>query len=115
MLAIALLLALAPGAQAAGWKQLTASGGSNIDQVAPVRTSDGVLHVAWKKDGDVFHTAVGPDGRIRATSPIATGWASTSDPALTVVPGGLRAFWGGIRTTEATGTNQDQNTAFSAD
>ncbi len=34
-------------------------------------------------------------GRSRATSPIVTGWAGTSDPALTAVPGGLRAFWGG--------------------
>jgi hypothetical protein len=109
LLATALLLAAAPGAE------VTASGGSNIDQVSPVRTADGVLHVAWKKDGDIFHTAIGPDGKLRATSPIATGWASTSDPALTVVPGGLRAIWGGIRSTEATETNQDQNTAFSSD
>jgi hypothetical protein len=109
------LCAAAPGAQAAGWKQVTAPGGSNIDQVSPVRTGDGVLHLAWKKDGDIFHTAIGPDGKLRATSPIVTGWAGTSDPALTVVPGGLRAIWGGIRTTEATETNQDQNTAFSSD
>jgi hypothetical protein len=74
-----------------------------------------VLHVAWKKGGDIFHTAVGPDGKLRATSPIVTGWAGTSDPALTAVPGGLRAIWGGIRTTEATETNQEQNTAFSSD
>ena len=115
MLAAALLLTAAPGADAAGWKQVTASGGSNIDQVSPVRTADGVLHVAWKKDGDIFHTAIGPDGKLRTTSPIVTGWASTSDPALTVVPGGLRAIWGGIRSTEATEPNQDQNTAFSSD
>jgi hypothetical protein len=31
------------------------------------------------------------------------------------VPGGLRAFWGGIRTVDPGETNQDQNTAFSAD
>jgi hypothetical protein len=115
ILAAALLLAAAPGAQAAGWKQVTAPGGANIDQISPVRTADGVLHVAWKKDGDLFHTAIGPDGKLRATSSIVTGWASTSDPALTAVPGGLRAIWGGIRSTEATETNQDQNTAFSSD
>ena len=45
---------------------------SNIDQVSPVRTADGVLHVAWKKDGDIFHTAIGPDGKLRATSPIVS-------------------------------------------
>jgi hypothetical protein len=111
----AIALTAPSAAHAAGWKQLTASGGSNIDQVSPVRTADGVLHVAWKKDGDLFHTAIGPDGKIRATSPIVAGWASTSDPALTAVPGGLRAIWGGIRTTEAGEPNQDLNAALSTD
>jgi hypothetical protein len=111
----AIALTATPAAHAAGWKQVTASGGSNIDQVSPVRTADGVLHVAWKKDGDLFHTAIGPDGKIRTTSPIVTGWASTSDPALTAVGGGLRAIWGGIRSTETTDPNQDLNTALSTD
>ncbi len=56
-----------------------------------------------------------PTARSAPTSPIQSGWASTSDPALTAVPGGLRAIWGGIRTTDTTETNQDLNTAFSAD
>jgi hypothetical protein len=111
----AIALTASPAAHAAGWKQLTASGGANIDQVSPVRTADGVLHVAWKKDGDLFHTAIGPDGKIRTTSPIVSGWAGTSDPALTAVPGGLRAIWGGIRTVDTTDPNQDLNTAFSSD
>ena len=76
-------LAFAPAAHAAGWKQVTAAGGSNIDQVDSVRTADGVLHVAWKKDGDVFHTVIGArrEGR-RDDADRQSGWASTSDPAI---------------------------------
>jgi hypothetical protein len=115
VLAAALTLTAAPAAQAAGWKQLTAPGGANIDQVGLVRTGDGVLHVAWHKGGDLFHTRVEPNGKLGATSPIQSGWASMSDPALVAVPGGLRAFWGGIRTIEPTETQTDLNTAFSPD
>lgn len=115
MLAAALALAVAPSAHAAGWKQLTPSGGSNIEQVSYVRTGDGVLHVAWHRDGDLQHTRIEPSGKIGATTPIQTGWATMSDPAIVAVPGGLRAFWGGIRTTEPDETNQDLSTAFSAD
>jgi hypothetical protein len=39
-------LVLASTAHAAGWQQVTASGGANIDEVSTVRTADGVLHVA---------------------------------------------------------------------
>ncbi|WP_028062047.1 hypothetical protein [Solirubrobacter soli] len=114
-LAAALAIAAAPAAQAAGWKQVTAPNGSNIDQVSLVRTQDSVLHVAWHKGGDLSHTRIEPSGKIDATTPIQSGWASMSDPAIVAVPGGLRAFWGGIRTTDAGETNQDLNTAFSAD
>ena len=101
-LAAALALLAAPAAHAAGWKQLTASGGSNIDQVGAVRTTDGVLHVAWKKDGDIFHTAIGPDGKIGATSPIVSrAGRARATRRWSSVRGGLRAIWGGIRTTEA--------------
>jgi hypothetical protein len=113
--ASAVALASAPAARAAGWKQVTASGGGPSDQVGVVCTSDGVLHVAWRKAGDLSHTAIGRDGKLRATSPIVTGWASVSDPAITAVPGGLRAIWGGIRTTETTDPNRDLNTALSTD
>lgn len=113
--ASAIALATAPAAHAAGWTLVTAPGGGSTDQVSAVRTSDGVLHVAWKKGGDIFHTAIAADGKLRATSPVVSGWASTSDPALTAVPGGLRALWGGIRTNDTTDPNQDLNTALSTD
>jgi hypothetical protein len=114
-LAAALAITVAPSAQAAGWKQVTAPNGSSIDQVSLVRTGDGVLHVAWHKGGDLFHTRIEPNGKVGATAPIQPGWASMGDPALVAVPGGLRAFWGGIRPIDPGETNQDLSTAFSAD
>ncbi len=118
---IALAVAAAVGgrsslrANADTWKQVTASGGSNIDEVSSVRTPDGVLHVAWHKGGDLVHTAILANGKVGASSPIQTGWAGDEDPAIVAVPGGLRVFWGGIRSTDPTETNQDMNTAFSPD
>jgi hypothetical protein len=120
LLLAAALLAAAPAAQAATWKQVTASGGSNIDQVGLARTPDGVLHVIWHtrtgpNTEDVLHTAISPAGKIGATSPIQSGWASLTNAALTVVPGGLRAVWGGIRTIDPNEPNVDLNTALSTD
>jgi hypothetical protein len=114
-LAAALTLAAAPAAQAATWKQVTAAGGASIDQVGLARTSDGVLHVAWHKGSDLSHTAITRDGRIGATSPIQSGWTGHQDAALTVVPGGIRAFWGAIRSIDSSDPNRELNSAFSAD
>ena len=85
-----------PTADAATWKQVTADGGANIDQVGRVRTADGVLHVVWHKDGDLFHTAIGAEreGRARRRRSSRAGPA-TRTPRIVAVPGGLRAFWGG--------------------
>lgn len=115
LIAVALTLAAAPTAHAATWKRVTAEGGNSIDQVGLARTGEGVLHVAWHKGPDLLHTAISPDGRIGATTPIQSGWTGHQDAALTAVPGGLRAFWGAIRTTDTNDPNQDLNTAFSAD
>jgi hypothetical protein len=115
ILAAALALLAAPAADAATWRQVTASGGDSIDQVGLVRTSDGVLHVAWHKDGDLLHTAIARNGRIGATSPIQSGWTGHMDAALTAVPGGIRAVWGAIRSTDTNDPNQDLNTALSTD
>jgi hypothetical protein len=111
--ALVLVAALAPTAGAAPWRQVTASGGDSIDQVGIVRTSDGVLHVAWHKDGDLRHTAISRSGKIGATSPIQSGWTGHMDPALTAVPGGIRVVWGAIRSNDTSDPNQDLNTALS--
>jgi hypothetical protein len=115
ILVAALALLAAPAAHAATWRQVTASGGDSIDQVGLVRTSDGVLHVAWHKDGDLQHTAIARNGRIGATSPIQSGWTGHMDAALTAVPGGIRVVWGAIRSTDTNDPNQDLNTALSTD
>ncbi len=122
LLAAALLaLAAAPSAHAASWKQLTSSGGANIDQVGLLRTSDGALHVAWHRQTgpntfDLVHTTIAADGKVGATVPIQSGWAVIENAALTTAPGGaIRAFWGGIRTTDPSETNTDMNTALSTD
>lgn len=118
--AAACWLAAAPAAHAAGWTRITPLTGSNIDQVSAVRTADGVLHVAWRFQTDpntdeMNQTAIGADGKVGATVPIAAGWTGITDPALTVVPGGIRAFWGGSRTSETTEPNFGLNTALSTD
>jgi hypothetical protein len=115
LIAAALALAAAPAAQAASWKQVTATGGASIDQVGLARTSDGVLHVAWHKGPDLFHTAIAANGKVGATSPIQTGWTGFQDAALTAVPGGIRAFWGAIRSTDSSDPNIGLNTALSTD
>jgi hypothetical protein len=112
---LALAALAAPAADAAPWRQVTASGGAGIDQVGIVRTTDGVLHVAWHRDGDLLHTAIARNGTVGATSPIQSGWASLGDAALTVAPGGIRAVWGGIRSTDPGDPNRDLNAALSAD
>jgi hypothetical protein len=118
--ATAVALVAAPTAHAATWKQLTASGGANIDQVGLERTSDGVLHAIWhRRTGpnteDLLHTTIAPGGKVGATTTVGAGWATLSNAALTSAPGGIRAFWGGIRTTDASETNQEMNTALSTD
>jgi hypothetical protein len=119
ILAAPLALALAPAADAAGWKQVTAPDGANTDQVSLLRTADGTLHVAWRHGapgGDsLMHTAIGRDGRIGATSTVVSGWADVQNPAIVGGPGGIRLFWGSIRSTQSTETNDAMSTALSPD
>jgi hypothetical protein len=102
--AVPIALVLAPSAQAAGWQRVTAPDGANSDQVGLLRTPDGTLHVAWRHDNgsleDLLHTTIGPGGKLGATTPIVTGWANVQNPALVSVPGGIRAFWGALRSTD---------------
>ena len=98
----------APGASAAPWKQVTTPDGSGIDQVGLARTGDGVLHLAWHhptgpNTEDLLHTVISPGGTVGATTPIQSGWTGFSNPSLVVDPGGLRAFWGGFRSTDSKG------------
>ena len=120
--AATVLLGAAPAA-ASGWHQVTPSGGMNIDEVALLRSADGNLHVAWvQKDAanpaaaDIATRTVNRTGTgLGPVSEIASGWAAVSNPSLSLAPGGLRAFFGGIRTINAGEPNDDLNTATSVD
>jgi hypothetical protein len=117
--AVPIALVLAPAAHAAGWQRVTAPDGGNTDQVGLLRTADGTLHVAWRhKNGsleDLLHTAIGADGKLGATHTIVAGWANVQNPALVSVPGGIRAFWGALRSTETTDPIDTIATALSPD
>ncbi|HWE10117.1 MAG TPA: hypothetical protein VG325_12230 [Solirubrobacteraceae bacterium] len=118
-----ILIVHAAGAPAATWRQVTPSGGTNIEEVGLARTSDGVLHLAWvQKDAgdptsqDIATRSLNPAGdALGRVSLIAARWAALSNPALTLAPGGIRALFGGIRTSSANEPNDDLNTATSAD
>jgi hypothetical protein len=113
-------LALPASTAAAPWKRITTPDGSSTDQVGLARTADGVLHLAWHhptgpNTADLIHTMITPAGRIGATSPIQSGWTGFTNTALVAEPGGLRAFWGGFRTTDSSDLQRETNTAISSD
>lgn len=118
----ALLIAVccAGSASAAPWKRVTTPDGSSTDQVGLARSGDGVLHVAWHhptgpNTEDLNHTVITRAGKIGATNPIQSGWTGFTNTALVIEPGGLRAFWGGFRSTDSNDPQRETNTAFSAD
>src|SRR5918995_1273692 len=118
--AVIAALAVAPTASAAPWQRVTTEDGSGIDQVGLARTGDGVLHLVWHhptgpNTDDLLHTAIGRDGRLGATTPVQSGWTGFTNPALVVEAGGLRAFWGGFRTTDSNDPQREISTALSAD
>ncbi|HEX7290963.1 MAG TPA: hypothetical protein VF250_07535 [Conexibacter sp.] len=119
---VAVLIAVgsAASAGAAPWKRVTTPDGSSTDQVGLARTGDGVLHVAWHhptgpNTEDLRHTTITRAGRIGATTPIQSGWTGFTNTALVVEPGGLRAFWGGFRSTDTSDPQRETNTALSTD
>lgn len=121
VLAVACVLAVTAPSAVAGkpgkWDRVTDPGGRNIDQVARQRTADGTLHVAWVHEqggkASLFHTPITAAGSVGATTPIQTDWASMSSvPDLVLnADGSLRAFFGGIRTTNSDETNDELSTA----
>ena len=119
-LVAALTLLLAAPAGAATWRTVTSPPGASTDQVGVLRTADGVLHVAWHRvtgpnSADLLHTAILPNGRVGATSPMQVGWLGFQDAALVPAPGGIRAFWGALRSTDPSDPQRELNTALSTD
>jgi hypothetical protein len=118
--AATLVIAAALVFGAGGWKQVTSSGGSNIDQVSLARTPDGVLHVAWRRQAtpstdDLLHTAISAAGAVGATTPIYSGWVGIQNPALVWQGNQLRVLFGGQRTINTGDPDQELETATSLD
>ena len=116
-------LVVAPAALAGGpgkWTQVGDSNLANIDEVALARTADGVLHAVWTipapNAGSLVAASIAPNGTASTPVNIQSGWASIdSVPDLVAGPGGLRVFFGGIRTADPNEPNSIMNTATSAD
>ncbi len=107
-------------ASAAPWERVTTPDGSSADQVGLARTADGALHLAWHhptgpNSEDLDHTMISRAGGVGATTQIQSGWTGFTNPALVSDPAGLRAFWGGFRSSDPSDPQRETNTALSAD
>src|SRR3954453_12763465 len=104
-------LAGAPGK----WTPVSPNNEDNIDQVALARTSDGVLHAIYALKGEqaISHTSIAANGTVGATTPVQEGWATVAavPDLVTQADGSLRAFFGGIHSTNTGDPNNDFNTA----
>ncbi|MDQ3914561.1 MAG: hypothetical protein M3323_04405 [Actinomycetota bacterium] len=93
---------------------------ANFAQPGLARTADGTLHLVWVRANpgnaaadDLVHTAIAPNGTVGPTTVVQSAWASIW-PVPDMVPapgGGLRAFWGGIRSTSSGETHTNISTA----
>ena len=115
---VVVVLAVAGSAAAGPPGQWTKLPGTVINFAEPglARTSDGVLHVVYtRKNGtkeDLVHLEVAPGGNVGPDAVALGGWSTMSHPDLLRMPdGSLRAFFGGIRSTNAGETNNSMNTA----
>jgi hypothetical protein len=116
-LACALVVVLAADARttASPWTKLPDGPPINFYESALARTADGALHVVYARNGgatgDVWHVRIA-GGHVGAATPVVSGWAGVENPNVVVAPdGSLRAFWGGIKSTDPANTNDALNTA----
>jgi hypothetical protein len=116
--AVTVVLAVCASAQAGPRGQWTRLPGTVINFAEPglARTADGVLHVVYtRRNGtkeDLVHLEVSPAGKLGPDAVALGGWSAMSHPDLLRMPdGSLRAFFGGIRSTNVGETNKTMNTA----
>ena len=88
----------------------------NFAEPGLARTGDGVLHVVYtRRNGtkeDLIHLEISAGGKVGADAVALGGWSAMSHPDLLRMPdGSLRAFFGGIRSTNTGETNNSLNTA----
>jgi hypothetical protein len=115
-LAAGIVVAGAPSAADAAW-QTVGTGSMNIsDQVSLARTSDGVLHVGWYRQGyDLLQTPVTASGAVGSPVPIVSGWSQVGNPVLLAQGGALTAVWGGTPTLVTQNPQAGIDLATSAD
>jgi hypothetical protein len=111
----ATVVAPAPAGPPGSWTRLPGTL-DNFGEPGLARTSDGTLHVVYtRKNGtkqELAHVPVTASGKVGAASVALGGWAAMSYPDLIRMPdGSLRAFFGGIRSTNPGETNNAMNTA----
>jgi hypothetical protein len=116
--AVIVLLAVVGSAAAGPPGQWTKLPGTVINFAEPglARTSDGVLHVVYtRRNGnkeDLIALEISPSGKVGPDAVAIGGWAAMSHPDLLRMPDGtLRAFFGGIRSTNPGETNKRLSTA----
>ncbi len=101
------------------WARVTDTDGHNIDEVGVARTTDGVLHVLWRKQAapsqeEIRHTPISTTGVVGTTTTATNGFASVGNPAVVVLPdGSMRIFFAGL-TTASGGRNGVQSAIASA-
>ena len=118
-LALALLPAVASAGTPGTWTRITPTTGQNIDQVTLGRGPDGVLNVAWKAKNaadpskeDIAAGRIEPNGSFGGEVAVQRGWATLSNPGLSLAPTGLLLFYGGIRTTDPGETQNNLNLSY---
>ena len=101
------------------WTRVTDTDGRNIDEVGIARTTDGTLHVLWRKQAapgqdEIRHTPISASGVVGATTTATSGFVSVGNPAVVVFPdGSMRIFFAGL-TTSSGGRNGVQSAITSA-
>lgn len=84
------------------WTRVTDTNGRKIDEAGLARSSDGVLHIVWKRrqgttTESIVHTPVSPAGKVGAASPVLEGLKAVGNPDVVRLPDGrLRAFFPGL-------------------
>lgn len=119
--AIGLLVPAAPssGGPPGRWTKM-GNPSVNFAQPGLARTADGTLHALWVRStpgnaaaDDLVHTEIAPNGTVGATDVVQASWATIwAVPDLILTSdGGLRGFWGGIRSTSSSETHTDISSA----
>jgi hypothetical protein len=97
----------APVGPPGSWTRITDKTDRNIDEVGLARTSDGVLHVLWRRlaasrEEGIWHTPVSKGGKVGSASVVLAGLLAADNPDVVVMPDGrLRTFFLGLDGTLA--------------